>query len=882
MSSGGREAREAARARAPAEIAALVERLAEDHAPWLLTAGAAPKGARAQLKALRQALGREARTEGEAVSISETLLDRVDAWNAAHPGAEVAPPGAVAVLNARPPAWNEDSLTLLRRAREAHAAFEAACRDLAEAQASDAARIAGLALASAVFDSACLARHDLALFAAWMADPAASVFEAPDLPPWVDLKRRAPSARGRGGRRLLRKISGADAKGGYALRRLFLAPRTLDLVARHDATGGAPDALDAAARAPDKLLRLMAGSCGCSADLTLSVLLRGATLLLQIRRGGPDHTMALLAARRMESFAATPESWSILLQGPAAPDTAASAPVDASTLLNPSGESPPAAARPAPDDPAFFQLHAALSTSQRARGDLTTPDVKLTAGALVSRLKALPWSDATPSCLRLLRDWCLHLLEGEDKAVNSVRRYHSTLGAAFCDVAGAVRLEDCDGDAFEELYTLVLETDQRSALEQSRLRGRLGMLHRFAAEDPRWDFPELPADFLPGETSVTHVRSTLLGRAEIDRARDLLRAGCGLPADVARAADAAMLAISRGALRIGEATKALWRHYEQIGPGPLGRDEAALFVRPSAFGDNKTPGAYRQVRLMRLMTAEEAEDFDAYIAYRRGLSAKGPLFGVAQPDGTVAPFHARKLGEVIADCLRRATGLADATTHALRRAAATALFLAIHEARTPGAASGPFIERLTGWRPEERARAVEAVAPRAQTRDAWRALARFLGHGGPGTSFESYITTADLAVHETCAAGASSGDDARETLARLERRRVVLSPAPQPRPAAARAAVRGAIASPAQALLQALERIDEGAPPETAARASYLPVDFMAARLPVALAWSRLTTNRKKNPKLRLQPPERFGKLAPAPLGAAPKLAEALALAAPD
>jgi hypothetical protein len=817
--------------RAPGEIAALVSRMAGDCAPWLLEAGGAPKGAHAQLKALRQTLGGEARTRAEAVALSQALLDRVDAWNAAHPGAEVAPPGPVTLLDAQPPAWNEDSLAALRKARHARAAFEAAHGALSRAPAATPEQAAGLTLLSALFDSACLARHDLALFAAWLADPDGAVVDAPDLPPWVDLKRRAPSGRGRGGRRRLRKISGADSMGGYALRRLFLAPRTLALIALHDGLGGAPDLLGLAARSPDRLMRLMAKSCGLSPDLALTPLLRGAMLLLEIREGGPDHTMALLTARRMESFAATPESWTTLITGPVAPNGAASEPVDASGLLTRAPETAARAARPEPDDPAFFQLHAALSAAQTARDDLTTPDTKLTSGALIARLKALPWSDAAPACLRLLRDWYLHLLEAEGKAVNTIRRYHSTLGAALCDMAGATRLEACDADAFEELYTLILETDQRSALEQGRLRGRLGMLHAFAVQDPRWDFPDLAAELLPGETSVTHVRSALLGRAEINRARDILRAECGLAPDVARAADAAMLAISRGALRIGEAVKALLSHLERIGPDGVDRSEATLFVRPSAFGDNKTPGAYRQVRLLKLMTPDEAADFEAYLAYRRTLSPRGPLFGVAQPDGTVAPFHAGELGKLIAACLRRATGLADASSHALRRAAATGTFLAIHESRTPGAASGPFVERLTGWSPADRARVVEAVAPPSRRRDAWRALARFLGHGGPGVSFESYVTVTDLAIFETCANRTDPEDRTPAMVEALSRRLTVLSLVPPEPGGRRRDPICGAIASPAQALLNALQQLDDGVAPDVAARANYLEPRRVCRRL---------------------------------------------------
>lgn len=876
MMAGGRQAREAARARSTTEITDILQRVAAEQAPWLLTGASPPKGAHALLAELRRVLGREARTEAEALAFSEALLDRVEVWNIAHPGDEVAPPGAVAVLNTRPPAWSADSLADLRAARPLQDGLEAAFRALAESPVQDPKGVGGLALASALFDSACLARHDLELFAAWLADPGGAIFGAPDLPPWVNLKRRAPSTRGRAKPQPLRKASGTDSQGDFALRRLVLSPRTLELVALYDGLDGAPEVLTKAAKTPDGLAQLIAYGCGAQKTPALRSLLKGAALLLQCRAGGPDLTMALLAARRLESFAATPESWTVLLQGPVSQDATEFESINTAELLTESHDPAPPSTRPVPEHPAFLQLHVALSSSQRARDDLTTPDKKLMQGDLIGRLEALPWDSATPSCLELLRDWYLHLLKDEGRAVNTIRRYHSTLAAAFCDMAGEVSLAQSDADTLEELYTLILEADERSALEQGRLRGRLAMLHRFAMQDDHWDFPEIAEELFVGEGSVTHVHATLLGRQDINSARDLLRTEYGLPPDVARAADAAMLAISRGALRIGEATKALGGHYEQVAISGLDPSEAMLFVKPSVFGNNKTPGAYRQVPLMKQMTAEEAADFETYLAYRRSLSPKGPLFGVVQPDGSVAPFHTRQLGAVIADCLRRATGLRDATAHALRRAAATAGFLCIHEARTADSQLGPFLKRLTGWTREDRARVVEAIAPDSQSRDRWQALARMLGHSGPGTSFEAYITVADLAIYETCALRSCDRDGASATLAGLAQRHVVLSPGAQEHHVAPRAAIRGKITSQAQALLQVLQSLDEGTPLLAAAQAAYIPVDFVETRLATARAWSSLKTTRGK---LRLQPEDRQGKLAPAPLNAASKLAEALSLA---
>ncbi|WP_138473081.1 hypothetical protein [Poseidonocella sp. HB161398] len=876
MSAGGRAAREEARARPQAELAGLVEHHARARVPWLLSGQAAPITAHDALRTLRADLGREAGTDAEAAAMSDLLLDLVADWNGAHPGEEVAAPAPVVLLDSRPPAWTAASLDDLRAARAVRDGFEAAWRQLSSASPPGPSTVAGLALASALFDSACLSSRDLSLFAVWLADPDGMIIEGPDLPSWIELKERAPAAKN-GRQRVLRQVSGTDGAGDYALRRLFPAPRTLALVALHDSLGGAAGPLTLAAGSGPNLAKLLCGGCAAGAGPGLRRLTRGAQLLLQARRDGPDHTMALLAARRMDSFGATPESLAAILEDRPPPGPAMAALPGAGDLpASPVVKDTSASARPGrpvSGHRAYAQLQATLPDGRKSRDDLTATGRKLTEGTLARRLEALPWGPDTPSCLRLLRDWYLALLAAGN-SVNTVRRYHSTIAAALCDMAGSVPLERCDDGELEELYTLVIETDARSLAEQARLANRLEALHRFAMAAPGWGFPAIDPGLLHAEGAPIRIEATLPGRNAINHARDMLRTQCGLRPDVARAADAVLLAMSRAGLRIGEATKALCSHYEDVrasGTDPAG---AVLFVRPSIFGDNKTVNAYRQVRLLAFMSGDEAEDFQEYLSYRRGFPAAGPLFGVAQRDGSFAPFDSRALGTVIAGCLRSASGLPEATSHALRRQAVNDLFLVLHETATPQSRLGPFLGHLIGWSPEERARIAEAVAPASQARDRWHAMARQFGHGAPGTSFGAYVAMADLAIFEACA---TPGDPALPP--GLDRRHVVLSRAWQPGAGGRRKDIRGTPASPALALHQVLERIDGGDPASRAARANFLDEGFVEDRIAVARAWSSLTTNRKQSPQLRLQPVRRRGKLAPAPLDSATKLEEARALA---
>lgn len=299
-----------------------------------------------------------------------------------------------------------------------------------------------------------------------------------------------------------------------------------------------------------------------------------------------------------------------------------------------------------------------------------------------------------------------------------------------------------------------------------------------------------------------------------------------------------------------------------------------FFVRPSRFGNNKTPAARRQLQPFAMMTVAETEDFEAYLLHRRSRGRKGPLFGVTQPDGTVAPFSKEALGRIFAEALRRATGLEAATAHALRRAAVTAAYLAIHEARTGGSAGAPLIERLTGWSRAERVRVAEAIAPVAMRRDCWTGLARFAGHGNAETTFGTYVMAADLAVFDACKRHDFKRRDAERALATLGRRHLPLVSAPREKKPSSGAVV-GVTMPPVEALLAALIHVDNGYTPSAAASAETMSLTFLEGCLVHARNWAGMETSRGPG---RLQPKDRKGKLAPAPLPA-PKKAEALGLA---
>lgn len=133
---------------------------------------------------------------------------------------------------------------------------------------------------------------------------------------------------------------------------------------------------------------------------------------------------------------------------------------------------------------------------------------------------------------------------------------------------------------------------------------------------------------------------------------------------------------------------------------------------------------------------------------------------------------------------------------------------------------------------------------------------------------------ADLALYQSCARHPLNEAQIRRCLATLPGQHRPVD-APMASPVAPGHDVHSDSDATVQRLLDALELVDRGHSLETAANAMWLGHDYLRARLPTALAWSRLSTTKGR---LRLQPPDRAGKLAPDPLSA-PKRMMALSMA---
>lgn len=867
----GRDARAAARHRPRIELVQLLQAGIDEHAPWLARPGQAPATtAHRDLLGLQRHLLVLSRSQAEAERLADMLHARIDAWNMESPGHEVAPAGAVRLVPASREAWTVRDLAALPHVRALRQAHEATIRHHLPAEPS-AAQLFGLCLTSAILDSACLHARYLKVLARWLLDPHSRIGVADGLPPWIELKYRGDA------RRRLSVSSGVDADGAHALRRLFLAPRTAEMIGRF---WSLPSRLRATVDPDASLLPLMLAATGLSARgfPTMSRLLRGVALDLQASQGGRSQLMTSLASGQLQSLAAPSDLWLRALElhddgpAPASPDIPMATDWLADLTLQPERPSH-RMPRTVVDSPAYLKFYMAIHGISD-RGEEDRP-LRRTRAQMIHDLEAARHDSAHVDILQLLGAWYLHLLRHEGLRPSSVERYDDTLGLRLCLIAEDMPLQGQSADILETLYAEVIESDSRSSAERLNLCRRLRSLHDFAMGF--WGLPQVdPEIFSIDEgTARMHVRASLLSHADITAAREAIGRKFALPPEMAHTLQAAFLLCMRGALRIGEVTKAMFEHLEDIPLDHPHGDDAVLFIRSSQLGSNKTPNARRQIRPYRMMNAAEREFFRNWLAHRRRLGAKGQLFAWRGPGNVAMPFDRRSMARLFAEALREATGLRNVTAHSLRRAGINTAFLALCEPDMP-ALDEKVLSGLTGLSAQERAVLARTIAGRSR-RDRWDALARFAGHADPGTTFGHYVSLADLAIHQTMA---HQHDDPhgiwQQHFELLPQRLHRFAPLQiQDHTPASPVALQLEPGSRTLALRIALSGIDQGMSLRQAGMAAGVPEHEVQAWAACARAWSGMTTSRGIP---RLQPEGASHRLCPPGLPA-PKLAESMDLA---
>lgn len=865
----------------------------EGRLSWLIRFEAAPADAAAKIEDVRKALAERVRTTEEARQVTDLLRDAVDAWNDRHQQTPIPAFSPIVVIRRTPHDWTSARLDRLRRWRPWGQALAARLAD--PGVLSPTAR-AGVVLASAIRYGAIGDWRMLAVLALWLADPDAWLGDAPGLPAWIDLVARSasettevpgPKPKVPLYARALSTISGVDEKGPYALRRWLADPDTLAAITAYFEAG--PDAqaraaIAAAAESLGGLVGLIVD--GLDPDRALGrppsprTLLEGAFTELELTAPLLDRATIAVAQGRQRSFSATPETWAAALGAapaiPSAPQRAARRSLLMTVRSTAGAESDEDAERRATR--AYSALKRLMKSAEAdVRGDMTRIPVgegrhkhRVHGEAFLRTLVAARDVDTAwwPPVARLLLDWLISLLPG--RRVSTVRRYHATVAVALLPIVGCLDLRTAGGGDLTELYSDILESDPRSDRERGRLRALLRRVHRFGMDHPDWTLPEVDTEIFEGEGAATRVRALVLSERAITAARLIIRTHPDHDQDTRMAADAAFVLQRRAGLRIGEVCKPRLSDLEPW------TDNPALFIADTPYGGNKTPWARRLVAPHALMKESEAQAFRAWCTRRRQFGEKGPLFGVLQPDGEVAPFDPKELGAFISAALKEATGCPEVSDHTLRHQAFGDLQRAIVEARDPE--PHPLLDRdrmrriFAGWDQAEALRAAEAVAPLAMTRDAWRGLARHAAHRTLSITNLNYLHFWCLVIFERTARRVprATYDALIDRLAgRVRRIGAAVEPEVLELPPFE-------VPADPTRLLLALEDLDKGHPLATVAVIRGLDPTKLEAHVAVAKSLAAMRTRERV---LRLQGPGRERCLAPQPLRSEAEKATAEALA---
>ncbi len=192
-----------------------------------------------------------------------------------------------------------------------------------------------------------------------------------------------------------------------------------------------------------------------------------------------------------------------------------------------------------------------------------------------------------------------------------------------------------------------------------------------------------------------------------------------------------LLACARFGLRLGEAVGLQRSEWLDIGK------TVTVVVASNPIRGLKTPHSRRLVPLVEVLTSIEREVIDAVLnqwTHREGVKEGTPLLAEVSKDS----FKARKsaIGSHLLGDIKRVTRHNGSTLHALRHGFGMRMLSLLQE--LPLGSTVP-----TGRAQAEQARRLLTGSPHLDRRAIW-AIARLLGHAGPGITVRSYINCIHL------------------------------------------------------------------------------------------------------------------------------------------
>lgn len=365
-----------------------------------------------------------------------------------------------------------------------------------------------------------------------------------------------------------------------------------------------------------------------------------------------------------------------------------------------------------------------------------TPNARRDIKSAIRRTLAEADGTAPRACL-LLGAWVGNLLErksGHDGflARNAIKRYFGALSPAFSEVGYAIDLELADEDEITEFYAEVIEG--RGLENPEFVFSRLREFHRWLSEQVEVENP-VWAD-LPYHDGSVPVDPGIVVESDYLRAFNFL-ARHASPKEQSRYAALLLLAAYRFGLRGGEVLGLLRSDWLVFG------EYHVLVVQNNRYRRLKRKSSRRCVPLLTRLTPSEYALIDwmrAAAEARSGDDRHALLFPWANRNLQY------KLKRMALAALKSSTGNPESNLHRLRHTAANQVMLGLTGIELPS-------WKLAGILGAENDRHIQELllGRIGPTRRAPWASARYLGHAGLETAFQSYYHfISDLA--EQCVA----------------------------------------------------------------------------------------------------------------------------------
>ena len=187
----------------------------------------------------------------------------------------------------------------------------------------------------------------------------------------------------------------------------------------------------------------------------------------------------------------------------------------------------------------------------------------------------------------------------------------------------------------------------------------------------------------------------------------------------------------RAGLRLSEILKLRIKDIERT-------KELWIYIRTTQLDDGKSGSATRKIPLGILLTGQERQRFDAYLAplWSR-MNKHADALAFASDDGALIPLTAEEVTQPFVTRLFYLTGQRY-TFHHLRHTALSRLQLVLHH-QALALHQLPGWQHLMPWSEEHCARIYHAITQISTTQSDYWALAQLAGHQSPETTIKSYL-----------------------------------------------------------------------------------------------------------------------------------------------